>query len=939
MPINLRNPYTNETLEVDDNDLQSALSSGLTFHPGTKVQVVDENNTMYEADAEEAPSYLQQKGFRIANQEDRSNLMANQQKEMIEKEAADSPFTAFATAALSGGTFGISDVVGKAIGGEDFSAARKVLAEQNPLADIFGNVTGGFALGPTAVGKGITKIGAMASEAAAKKVAGSVLSRAAAIPVLGKPLAMGTEAGINAATQGAIYGAGTGISEAALGKPSEIAENFIRDVGYGGLFGGTIGGITGLAGGALSQLYKGTLKSAAKGTEFVTSKAATMALPEQTAKDFKGLAKAENLGDLLNGKIAGETKAAQGQARLEINELTNNIRQQILDTKNPSEMYEKAKLIKDNVDLTLRDIGNEYKTGLNSIPADLPPSGDAVRLFNEAKAINKNYKKLQLPKAVAEVEDAFRSALRETIQSEQLTSTTFKTAAQEAAFLFEVRKNLSSKWNQLGKQGRNEVFGLQGQNPFKSLMTSAQDATKNYGAGKSEYDVVRKVFTDVDPKYAATIELQKALNKSFTTLSPIDRMPTISYSKVDSFINSKKAAPLREQFGAVLDNYTTRLATPTVGQETLTGLGKLGDMFGEISAKTGELRGKGREVAEIMQGPGTTLDKLIQVDKLLGTSKADKFKELMPQIEQLEKIKGIQKASIGSGVIPAAIGISANALGAAAPLSYMLSGVVSGALNPYQALRLVNAIQRVSSSAESKGSAAIEKMSKLLTTKTSAIPGSIEAKEPSKWEDNHNVFAPLRDPLAVQQITQQLTDPLSNNPELQLAVQNQLNRGILHLANKLPEPLNSPASRMNPNASKSEPSKRDQVLWNKRKDVLDNPGSFIEKISNGYVPVKEEIETFNEVFPNFSGKLQMAMTKSMAESKDPIPMNRRMQMTRMFNKPLDKQNEPSYAKQLQDLIYPEEEQKQSKGGAVGSGNIKSRLADNSMSEIERITGR
>lgn len=135
-------------------------------------------------------------------------------------------FSAAGLGALRTVTGGISDLALRELGGGE---QLRGLKEENPLSSTAGEIAGAFI--PTG-------LSGVAGAAGATIRGGEGLG-------LGSSLLRGLAAG---SAEGAIYGAGQGLSEAALSEDPLTAERLISSVGSGALFGGVVGGGVGLAG-------------------------------------------------------------------------------------------------------------------------------------------------------------------------------------------------------------------------------------------------------------------------------------------------------------------------------------------------------------------------------------------------------------------------------------------------------------------------------------------------------------------------------------------------------------------------------------------------------------------------------------------------------------------------------------------------------------------
>lgn len=152
----------------------------------------------------------------------------------LQREYGDAPVEAFGAGLLRGGTLGLSDLAARELHLNGAREGMQALQRYNPWASIGGEVVGGFAApGVGAIGEG--------AEAA---VAGSRFAQElAAGGKAAKTLARYAPALVRGASEGAVFGAGGGLSQAALSDDPITAESLIADVGSGVLLGGASGAV------------------------------------------------------------------------------------------------------------------------------------------------------------------------------------------------------------------------------------------------------------------------------------------------------------------------------------------------------------------------------------------------------------------------------------------------------------------------------------------------------------------------------------------------------------------------------------------------------------------------------------------------------------------------------------------------------------------------
>ena len=158
--------------------------------------------------------------------------------------------------AARGATFGLSDQLLTYYGAEPEGLRGR--EEQNPVASTVGELTGiGVPLllsgGSSAAATGARAVGALplAAQSAGRAVEGAVASRLAGAAVkegLAGAIARTVPKVAGSAVEGAFYGAGSAISEDALGKHELTAEHLLASAGLGALIGGAASGAISLAG-------------------------------------------------------------------------------------------------------------------------------------------------------------------------------------------------------------------------------------------------------------------------------------------------------------------------------------------------------------------------------------------------------------------------------------------------------------------------------------------------------------------------------------------------------------------------------------------------------------------------------------------------------------------------------------------------------------------
>jgi hypothetical protein len=189
--------------------------------------------------AEEQVQALTDRGMRVVGADERASLAAEKAREAYYTTPGQR-IRAGAAGVARGMSFGLSDVVGRAMGAED---DLRALRDYNAGESFVGELGGSVATGRAFSGGGAAAEGAGA------------LTRVG-------------QAAKGAAFEGALFGAGSGISEVALSDDPLTIENIMATVGSHTLFGAGAGGAAGAltsGAGAVLRRAKSSLDDIAKG--------------------------------------------------------------------------------------------------------------------------------------------------------------------------------------------------------------------------------------------------------------------------------------------------------------------------------------------------------------------------------------------------------------------------------------------------------------------------------------------------------------------------------------------------------------------------------------------------------------------------------------------------------------------------------------------------
>ena len=224
------------------------------------------------------------------------------------------------TGAARGATLGLSDLpLSEMLGKERMRTWREELSGTSTAAEIGGAIlptilsggAGGAATGARVAARGAKASAFLPSSVAFKGgqlfeqalASSALLSRGADKGLALKTLSTSLPKGVGGAVEGALFGAGTSLTEAVLGDPDEASEMLLANIGYSALFGGlaNAGVHAAMIGGA------GTARNMSDGFASIYEKATNSKL---------SIAGQKKLADLTGGLLGAESKTLQKQAGL-----------------------------------------------------------------------------------------------------------------------------------------------------------------------------------------------------------------------------------------------------------------------------------------------------------------------------------------------------------------------------------------------------------------------------------------------------------------------------------------------------------------------------------------------------------------------------------------------------------------------------------------------
>lgn len=237
---NLYDRDNDKWITANDGDATSMVASGkYGLQSGITVPVTHVDGSQGDVPSDNFEAGARSGEYRFRTDAD-NVAFENQQQEAIANKQFDHPVQSFVEGGLRGATLGLSDPIQQVMGdiaqGGSDSTVKTALnehEERHPVLSGAGELAGAVASipltgGADAIGAGAERLGARALEGLGESTAAKIVQK------------VGASAARESAV-GAFYGLGTGVSEASLGDPNEVAQNLASSVELGSLFGGAFG--------------------------------------------------------------------------------------------------------------------------------------------------------------------------------------------------------------------------------------------------------------------------------------------------------------------------------------------------------------------------------------------------------------------------------------------------------------------------------------------------------------------------------------------------------------------------------------------------------------------------------------------------------------------------------------------------------------------------
>ena len=921
-------------IDVPAHQVTDAVKSGrYTFGAGIKIPTVNAQGELSETPAEAAYNDFVNHGVTFATPQLKQNAEQRQQQDIQQDNFGNQPLTAALAGAFREGTLGGSSVALSAMGLGD---AAKSLAEQNPGADLVGGIVGGGAV--LAGTGGLGGLGEGVAAAAGKGLAEAGASKAVQTiaPIVARE-----------AVVGSVFGAGSGISEQALGHPDDVVDNIVSHVGMGALFGGALGGVFGTTKVArpyfdslVEKATEGGKTLANKAVSSVMSGRVTAALnragEEEAAQSLGALAKDPDAirifsekGPNAAAKVAQENADVISDLKDHISTLQKDLRSGLKDASQQTKetvaqaVQEAGGNIFDantQVYRKLNQAQRVFDTTLQTMTQPLEESSTVAERFNDAVDVLKGSDTPLARNIGTKVDNMLRT-------------TPFNSVGDEAGFLYNVRNKLKNiNIDGLDAPTKNVVSSLM-EEADQSLLTNPSPAiSEGYKAIKGLEDASDKMRDVAD----------RTVNKITNTAVDGERVADAGYTGSKRAFNEDKLARtlvdprLRATTAAVLENLQE--FAPEINQAA-QGLKTVEDQIAfqnALEAKMSQIAPKGHidgaDVQSVLDQLGSPKDLSVKLEKVIEAQK------IMDQPSAIDRVIAAKQA-LGQPVSKEILAVgkyqhqfdylnkladaqvmSMNPLRLGRAAFKLMHGNVGGALmdaalgvqksSVKDAFNVISSVQKASA----QGAQIMQKAIKGAANALTGSGGQTVAKAVTYGTVGTMKEQRKQYPQMEQMLTQPpQPHPLSQHaPQLAQAFQQRQQQVTAYLTQNLPQdPLKENA--ILPSKTGYIPSDQELSSFNRRVQAANNPMQVLENIRQNTVS-PEEIETLKTLNPGIFQKLQTSVIDGIVNGKSDLSYQKKIQLGTLLNIPTDYSLRPDFTARMQQAMNHE-----SGGRPEGSG--------------------
>lgn len=873
-------------VNVPDDQVISALSSGQLGLPQNQpIPMIAPDGGVYEMPINEAIG-ASQEGWIFEGAELRRQRELQEQYGDIGGQALSA-----ITGAGRGLTFGLSDwALTKGLGVDP--QTLRDLEEANPTASLVGEigavVPAALMTGGAGATRGLLRAAATGPRAAARaglgveKAAAKLVAPMAERGLFGRMASRAISTGAGSAVEGALYGGGQFLSEAALGNIDLTAENLISNVGMGAALGGGLGAALGGAVTGVAELGKGvgriTRKSMDSMVDMWERQTGQRALPGFRDLAYRAWGKIAGFSSKKGDDIAG-LATPEGAAKA-----TQDIESFLDDAAREGRKYE---------DPTMKSFGElskytrEYKPGEIKKQMPLGVGDQALDNYDSLMtSIDQDLKKIiagvgeygdiptarKLSKQINAIDNKIDTAA---IKSDELTAEIFTR-------LDTLKRDLGKKAERLGRVAKDSLD----LNTYEEYFTI--------------YHRIRDLLED-DKIFGDMAIAQRTLNQPWAEM-----LKSLGYrakNRIHTVVG-------KEQFQKVWG------ADPAGFKSFFKGLGRAeNDLDLEHWTKLWQDRlavARAHQKAyrwtpdgnPVEMGHLRTIEENTRsLEKLL--AKAQDNVGLHNQLKSLEEMTrssgfGAEIGGIGGYVIGGPAGALAG---------YALGSV----MNPARMIRQLATIDRMASNAGNAIKRSIDgyvrKASKLkpgkpISVKRLVAPVSVGFLQRSTGEkDRDKAFKKTvekltkiaSDPNYTMEMLEKSVAPIQDAaPQLSMKVQLKTRQAASYLLEKTPK---NPSMRPTMFAKDWKPSKIQLAKFERIAQAVEDPKSVLKDLESGNLTT-ESVEALKEIYPEIYKRIVYQLTENMDKLQN-LPYQERLRLSILFDVPLEPTLEPAFVAAMQ----------------------------------------
>lgn len=955
---------TGEAIDAPPDQIAALVASGeAAFKRGEVIPVLGPNGEAASIPAEEFSRAISE-GYQYEG-------LDSQKQRGLKEEFGDSPVRAGLEGAARGLTLGLSDVALRAAGADpEGLAARK---EFNPIAATGAEVVGAVAPIFLSGGTGALAKGAAMTPAALAAKAGtgvakgvqSVVGTGAAglgsrIAQAAVPMAAGS------AVEGALYSAGSTISEAALGNPEVNAEKFLANVGMGAALGAGIGALVGAPFGAFSRGKVPHAVSELDGTvssvEQATNLAANSPILDEAQREgfFAAMAKQSNDAPMIKEAAAEfglpvfpEMVASSGAVKKTSTLLDNSVSPAAIARNNMKDdairkvSQEVQTTLGQGIEMTENQAGNAMKAAIkNEFDAAYEPSQRLYKLTSEnlpfievtdpaKKSIIANIRKLEefnleggglvnrvgtyviknLPnmktaKDVQGLSNSLKGFVNMMEPEQRRVAGIFKEKLDDLVESATIRAG-----ERLVKEAGDQALAAQVQQVLEAIP-----------AAKSSYAVFRKKLDTFAKELGRSkISGKAAFDEFVDDLAPAKLLDRMFDKKDERFLQF-----LTKEFPELSENLIAFKKTEILKKAEKSGSVK--NIFKQISDFSPEVQG--------------VLFKPLELRRL---KLAEKY---------LDNISYSRNPSFGNTSGTAYVAAAGQAM--ESPQASLKNWVRDIAIEKFIKTasvdgvdsRIVGTLKAIEESSQkitkNIGYAVRGFLDKAAPAATYGAVKSFETQE--KKEDlgkfyNRQSKAVIDAASNPEALAEKTSAAFANMgefaPKIAEAASGKAAMGAMFLYEKMPKnPFQGQAFM---GTKKWKPSDMEISKWKKYVDTVEDPMRSLKDLRAGKFTM-EQSETLKTVYPELFQEVVQNLMEELPKLKEELPYQKRLQLGILFNIPADPSTQPAFIQQMQ-AMHQASAQAEAQGGAMGGGKIskpavgKMDKSEMAMTQTERLMTR